>query len=121
MILEPPKLKSATVSPSVCHWNQHTRRKLFPGNTSTKTSQHKCQIVEFRELERASLVDQWVKNLPAMQEIQEMKVLSLGQKIPWKRAWQPTPVFLPGESHGQRSLSGYSQSGHKGLDTTEVT
>ena len=29
-------------------------------------------------------------------------------KIPWRRAWQPTPVFLPGESHGQRSLVGYS-------------
>ena len=28
-------------------------------------------------------------------------------KIPWRRAWQPTPVFLPGESHGQRSLAGY--------------
>ena len=28
-------------------------------------------------------------------------------KIPWRRAWQPTPVFLPGESHGQRSLVGY--------------
>ena len=29
-------------------------------------------------------------------------------KIPWRRAWQPTPVFLPGESHGQKSLKGYS-------------
>jgi len=29
------------------------------------------------------------------------------RRIPWKRAWQPTPVFLPGESHGQRSLAGY--------------
>ena len=29
-------------------------------------------------------------------------------KIPWRRAWQPTPVFVPGESHGQRSLGGYS-------------
>jgi len=29
------------------------------------------------------------------------------RKIPWRRAWQPTPVFLPGESHGQRSLMGY--------------
>jgi len=28
--------------------------------------------------------------------------------IPWRRAWQPTPVFLPGESHGQRSLTGYT-------------
>ena len=40
-------------------------------------------------------------------------------KIPWRRAWQPTPVFLPGESHGQRSLVGYSPWGHKESDTTE--
>ena len=42
-------------------------------------------------------------------------------KIPWRRAWQPTPVFLPGESHGQRSLAGYGPWGHKELDTTEAT
>ena len=40
-------------------------------------------------------------------------------KIPWRRKWQPTPVFLPGESHVQRSLAGYSPQGHKKLDTTE--
>ena len=34
-------------------------------------------------------------------------------KIPWKRKWKPTPAFLPGESHGQRSLAGYSPRGHK--------
>ena len=37
----------------------------------------------------------------------------------WRRKWQPTPVFLPGESHGQRSLAGYSPWSHKELDTTE--
>ena len=42
-------------------------------------------------------------------------------KIPWRRAWQPTPLLLPGESHGQRSLAGYSPQGRKELDTTEVT
>ena len=42
-------------------------------------------------------------------------------KIPWRRAWKPAPVFLPGESHGQRSLVGYSPWGHKDLDKTEVT
>ena len=42
-------------------------------------------------------------------------------KIPWRRAWQPTPVFLPGESHGQRGLAGYSPRGRKESDTTEVT
>ena len=34
-------------------------------------------------------------------------------RIPWKRAWWPTPIFLPGESHGQRSLVGYSPWGHR--------
>ena len=40
-------------------------------------------------------------------------------KIPWRRKWQPTPVFLPGESHGRRSLVGYSPWGRKEADTTE--
>ena len=40
-------------------------------------------------------------------------------KIPWRRAWQVTPVFLPGEPHGQRSLAGYSPQRRKELDTTE--
>ena len=43
-----------------------------------------------------------------------------GSKDPWRRAWQPTPVFLPGESHGQRSLVGYSSLGHKESDITEA-
>ena len=42
-------------------------------------------------------------------------------RIPWKRKGQPTPVFLPGEFHGPRSLAGYSIQGHKELDTTEAT
>ena len=41
------------------------------------------------------------------------------RKIPWRREWQPTPIFLPGESHGQRSLVGCSPWGHKESDTTE--
>ena len=43
------------------------------------------------------------------------------RKIPWSRKWQPTPIFLPGESHGQRSLVGYIPWGHKELDMIEVT
>ena len=39
--------------------------------------------------------------------------------IPWRRAWQATPVFLPGESHRQRNLVDYSPWGHKQLDMTE--
>ena len=40
-------------------------------------------------------------------------------KIPWRRKWQPTPVFMPGKSHGLRSLVGYSPWGRKESDTTE--
>ena len=42
-------------------------------------------------------------------------------RSPWRRAWQPSPVFLPGESHGQRSLVGHSPWGHKASVTTKVT
>ena len=42
-------------------------------------------------------------------------------KVPWMSIWQPTPVFLPGEFHGQRSLTGYSPWVHKDSDTTEAT
>ena len=64
----------------------------------------------------ASLVSQTVKNLPAMQET---RVWSWVGGMSWRRKWQPTPVFLPGEFKGPRSLVGYSQWGHKELDTTE--
>ena len=40
-------------------------------------------------------------------------------KIPWRRIWQPAPIFLPGKFHGQRSLADYSPWGHKESDTTE--
>ena len=42
------------------------------------------------------------------------------RKIPWNKKCQPTPVFLPGKSHGQRSLVGYSPWGHKESDVTEA-
>ena len=44
---------------------------------------------------------------------------ALDQEDPLEREWLPTPVFLPGESHGQRSLVGYGPWGHKEADTTE--
>ena len=42
------------------------------------------------------------------------------RKIRWRRAWQPTPVFLPGEFHGRSSLTGYSPRNHKESDTIEA-
>ena len=67
----------------------------IPGGTSSKESI--CQCRRHKKLE----FDPWVRN------------------IPWKREWQPTPIYLPGKSHGQRSLVGYSLWACKELDMTK--
>ena len=59
-----------------------------------------------------------VKNPPAMWETWFDPWV---RKIPWRRGWKHTLVFLPGECHGQRILVGYSPWGHKESDTTEAT
>ena len=61
---------------------------------------------------------QRLKHLPPMQETQ---VRSLGQEVPLEKGMQPIPVFMPGESHGQRSLADYSPSGCKELDATDTS
>ena len=67
----------------------------FPGGTSGKEPTYQC-----RRYKRHGF-DPWVR------------------KVPWRREWLPTPILLPGESHGQKSLVGYSPRGHKESDTTE--
>ena len=64
----------------------------------------------------ASLMAPMVKNLL---EMQETRVRPLGQEDLLEELWQPTPVFLPGESHGQRSLAGYGPWDCKESDMTE--
>ena len=64
----------------------------------------------------ASSVAQTVKNPPAVKETQ---VRSLGREHLLVKKWLLTPIFLPGEFHGQRSLAGYSPWGHKESDITE--
>ena len=56
----------------------------------------------------------WDSLVKCLSGMQETLVRSPGWKIPWRRKWQPTPVFLPGESHGQRSLVGYNPWNCKG-------
>ena len=61
-----------------------------------------------------------VKNLPANAKRQKKHEFDPWvRKIPWSRTWQPSPVFSPGESHGQRSLEGYSPRSHKESDMIE--
>ena len=69
----------------------------------------------------ASQVVLVVNNQPANAGDAETWVDPWVRNIPWRRAWQPTPVFLSGECYGQRSLAGYSPWGRKESDTTEAT
>ena len=64
----------------------------------------------------ASLVTQLVKNLHTVGDLGSIPEL---ERFPWRRAWQPTPVFVPGDPLGQRSLVGYSLWGCRESDTTE--
>ena len=68
---------------------------IIPGGTSGKESACQCRR------HKSGRFDPWVG------------------KIPWRTKWQPTPVFSPEESHGWRSLVGYSPRGRKESDTTE--
>ena len=77
--------------------------------------------------ERLSITIKWdvpggsvVKSPLPLQETEETQVRGWGRQIPWRRAWQPTPVILAGEFHGQRSPAGYSPRGHKESDMTKV-
>ena len=61
-----------------------------------------------------------VKNSPAtVGDVSDKEFDPWVRKFPWRRTWPPSLVFLPGESHGQRSLVGYSPWGHKESDMTE--
>ena len=68
----------------------------------------------------------WMEEPGGLQSMESLRVrhdwatsLSLFPFMHWRRKWQPTPVFLPGKSHGQRSLVGCSPRGRWGSDTTE--
>ena len=63
-----------------------------------------------------------MKNSPAVPEMhRRCRFHPWVRKIPWSRKWQPTPVFLLGKLHGQRSLVSYSPQGPKESDTKEAT
>ena len=95
----------------------HKRENLGPTPTPLPYVKHKL----YAKLQKLDLLGgSVVKNPPTNAgDVGSVPGLEIPPKIPWKRKWQPTPVFLPGKSHGQRSLVDYSPWGHKESDTTE--
>ena len=86
--------------------------------SATKGSERKMRFITYHPTKIGFPGGSVVKNLPASSGDRFDSWIG---KIPWKRKWQPTPVFLPGEFHGQGNLVGYSPLGCKELDNTEVT
>ena len=58
-------------------------------------------------------LSRWLSGEESAYQSRRLRFIPWVKKIPWRREWQPTPVFLPGKSHGQRSLAGYSPWGRK--------
>ena len=87
-----------------------------PTKTDNGTWTH-CLLVEITHLGFPD--GAVVKNMPA--SAGDAGSIPGSGKMPWKRKWQLTRVFLPEESHGQRSQVGYSSWGHKESDMTELT
>ena len=63
-------------------------------------------FINWGRIHVAIQVAQWYRIRPPMQEMQEMQFRPLGGEDPWRRKWQPIPVFLPGKFHEQRGLVG---------------
>ena len=89
---------------------------MFP-----KTMFWKMFLYLLQRYKNTSQVALVIKNLPPNAGHMRHRLDPWVGEIPWRRAWQPTPVFLPGESRGQGSLVGYSPWSCKELDMTEAT
>ena len=112
--------------PSVTYPGTHTLRPWFWRSTWLRSVSEKC--VQWERKPRRALWDfsaqlfRWSNGKESTCQCGRYRRRRLdpwAEKIPWRRKWQPTPVFLPGESHGQRNLVGYSPWSHKGSDMTE--
>ena len=82
---------------------------FIPNPDQVIQGQHKCSNPSQRRV--------WLTKAQTLQDGGTWRSYSLN--LLWRRKWQSTPVFLPGESHGWRSLVGYGPRGHKESDTTE--
>ena len=116
----PPALSCNYRKPACCNKDPAQLKKNFKREREKKKAKF-VRRKRHREMNTYKLrgsvsIAQMVKNLPAMQKTGAQP---LGQEDPRRRKWQPTPVVLPGESHGQGSLAGYSPWGHKELDMTK--
>ena len=79
----------------------------------------KVMFLFFNRLSRFVILPRWLSGKESAYQCRRCEIDPWVRKIPWRRKWQPTPVFLLGKSHGQRSLVGHSPRGLRESDTNE--
>ena len=117
--LEEPKLE--TLSQKLRGGVFHPELDEEPWRTANRGVP--CLDLHFRKINEAA---KWKSGIPRWHsgkatDAGDAGLIPGSGKISWRRKWQSTPVFLPGESHGQRNLVGYSPRGQKALVTTKLT
>ena len=99
--------------------------RFLLGEYNGQRSLARCSPQGHKESDTTEQLTLWafhvVKNLPANAGVMRRGFDPWVGKIPWRRVWQPTPIVLPGESHRQRRLEGYSLWGCKESDRPEAT
>ena len=102
-------------------WGIHVNPWLIHVSVWQKPLQH-CKVISFQLIkinEKTKVLALKKKQPETVYNAEDLGSIPWMGKIPWRRAWQPTAVFLPGESHEERSLAGYSLCSCKELETTE--
>ena len=95
---------------------ERKKEKLVFTEECQQTNVEEIITLKFQHFVILNVITDLGNSLSAMQETRFKPWV---RKTPWRREWLSTPVFLPGEFHGQRSLVGHSPWGHKESDTTE--
>ena len=116
LLLPQPGIKLRSLAVRVLSSNHWTTRKLPKSCLSLSINLTPTKYFTLNVLSGLPWWLRQVKNLPTLRETQFDPWVG---KIPWRRELHPTPVFLPGECHGQRSLVGCSPRGRKELDTAK--
>ena len=93
-------------------------------NEAGMHAQYHCkdetQLLPFKSIPTPPQLPWWLGSKESPRQCRRHGFDPWIRKIPCRRKWEPTPVFLPGKSHGQGSLAGYSPGGHKESGTTET-
>ena len=97
----------------------HSGLKATGGHTRWQTTTVLGTLPVWGEEEKVCRLPRWLRGKEPACQCKRHGFDPWGGKSPWRRKWQPTPVFLPGASHGQRRLAGYSPQGRQESDMNE--